>query len=42
MRNTHKILTGKPDRKRAFGRPRRIWEDITKMELSEIGFRVWI
>jgi hypothetical protein len=28
MRNGHKILIGKPGRKRSRGRPRREWEDI--------------
>jgi hypothetical protein len=36
MRNAHKILVGKPERKRPFGRPRRRWEDNIRMDLREI------
>jgi hypothetical protein len=35
MRKAYKILVGKPERKRALGRPRHIWEDIRK-DLREI------
>ena len=35
-RVVHKVLVGKPERKRPFGRPRRRWEDI-KMDLQEVG-----
>ena len=28
---------GKPERKRPLGRPRREWEDNTKMDLQELG-----
>jgi hypothetical protein len=37
MRNTYKILIGKPAGKRSLGRPRRRWEDNTKMDLMEMG-----
>jgi hypothetical protein len=30
-------LVGRPESKRPLGRPRRRWEDITKMEVREIG-----
>jgi hypothetical protein len=30
------FFVGKPDRKRPFGRPRRRWEDNTRMHLREI------
>ena len=31
------LLTGKPTGKRTLGRPRRRWEDNTRMDLEEIG-----
>jgi hypothetical protein len=37
-KNAYKILMGKPDRKRALGRPRRRWEDNIKMDLRETGW----
>jgi hypothetical protein len=36
MRNVHKILVGKPERKRPLGRPRNTWEINMKMVLMEI------
>ena len=33
----HKVLMGKPERKRPLGRPRRGWEDNIKMDLQEVG-----
>ena len=30
-------MLGKPEGKRPFGRPRRIWEDNIKMDLQEVG-----
>jgi hypothetical protein len=33
----YKVLVGKPKRKRPLGRPRRRWEDGTRMYLREIG-----
>jgi hypothetical protein len=35
IRNSYKILVGKPERKRPLGRPRRRWEDNIKMNLRE-------
>ena len=35
-RGVHKVLVGKPERKRPLGRPRRRWEDNIKMDL-EVG-----
>jgi hypothetical protein len=32
-----RILAGKPEGRRALGRPRRRWEDNIKMNLREIG-----
>ena len=36
-RGVHKVLVGKPEGKRPFGRPRRTWEDNIKMDLEEVG-----
>jgi hypothetical protein len=36
----HRVLVGKPEEKRPLGRPRRRWEDNTKMDLQEVGGRV--
>jgi hypothetical protein len=36
MRNVYKILVGKPERNRPFGRPRRRWEDNIKMDFTKI------
>jgi hypothetical protein len=38
VRNIYKILVGKPERKRPFGRPRHRFEDNIKMEVREIGW----
>ena len=35
-RGVHKVLVGKPEGKRALGRPRRRWEDNIKMDLQEV------
>jgi hypothetical protein len=37
MRNTCKILVGKPEGKRPLGRPRRRWEGNIKIGCSDIG-----
>jgi hypothetical protein len=42
MRNAYKILVGKPEGKRPLGRPRRRWEDVIRMDLREIGEKVWV
>jgi hypothetical protein len=34
VRNMYKILVGKPEGKRLFGRPRHRWEDNTKVDLK--------
>jgi hypothetical protein len=39
-RDAYRILVEKPEGKRSLGRPRRRWEDNTKMDLREIGW-VW-
>ena len=36
-RGVHKVLAGKPERKRPLGRPRRRWEDNIKMDLQQMG-----
>jgi len=36
-RGVHRVLVGKPERKRPLGRPRRRWEDDIKMDLQEVG-----
>jgi hypothetical protein len=33
----YSVLIGRPDGKRPLGRPRRRWEDNTKLDLREIG-----
>ena len=33
----HRVLVGKPERKRPLGRPRRRWESNIKMDLQEVG-----
>jgi hypothetical protein len=36
-RGVHRVLVGKPEGKRTLGRPRRRWEDNTKMDVYEVG-----
>jgi hypothetical protein len=36
-RGVHRVLVGKLEGKRPFGRPRRRWEDNIKMNLQEVG-----
>jgi hypothetical protein len=36
-RGVHRVLVGKPERKRPLGRPRRRWEDNIKMDPQEVG-----
>jgi hypothetical protein len=38
MRNTYKIVFGKPEGMRPLGRSKRRWEDNIKMNLKEIGW----
>jgi hypothetical protein len=44
IKNAYGVLTGKPEGKIPLGRPRRKWEDNTKMDLTEIvwGGMDWI
>jgi hypothetical protein len=37
-RNVYRVLMGKPEGKRPLGRPRCRWEDVIRMDLSEIGW----
>ena len=37
MRGVHKVWVRKPEGKRPLGRPRRRWEDNTKMYLEKVG-----
>jgi len=43
-RGVYRVLVGKPEGKRTLGRPRRSWEDNTKMDLQEAvsGGTDWI
>jgi hypothetical protein len=41
-RKLYKVLMGKPEGTRPLGRPRHRWEDGIRMDLREIGWRVWI
>ena len=36
-KGVHRVLVGKPEGKRPFGRPRYRWEDNIKMDLREVG-----
>ena len=40
----HRVLVRKPEGKRPLGRPRRRWEDNTKMDFQEVGggFEDWM
>jgi len=40
IRNAYKILVGKPEDKRPFGRPRCTWEGNIRMDLRRIGREV--
>jgi len=43
-RVVYRVLVGKPEGKRALGRPTRRWKGNIKMDLQEVGFRgmYWI
>jgi hypothetical protein len=36
-RGVHRVLVGKPERKRPLGRPRRRWVDNIKSDFQEVG-----
>jgi hypothetical protein len=42
--NVYRVFVGKPEVKRALGRPRRRWEDKIRMDLREISWECveWI
>jgi len=40
-RGVYSVLVGKPERKKPLGRPRHRWEDNIKMDLQEVGCRVY-
>ena len=43
MRNSYRVLVGKPEGKRQLVRPRPRWEDNSKMDLSEVEWGMdWI
>jgi hypothetical protein len=37
-RNVYRVLMGKPEGKKPFGRPRHRWEDGIRMDLRETGW----
>jgi hypothetical protein len=37
-RNAYRLLVGKPEGKRSFGRPRRRWVDNIRVDLGEMGW----
>jgi len=37
----YRVLVGKSEGKRPLGRPRHKWEDNIKIDLQEVGCRVW-
>jgi hypothetical protein len=41
-RKLYIVFVGKPKGKIPLGKPRRRWEDGNRMDLREIGWRVWI
>jgi hypothetical protein len=41
MGNAYKILVGNPEEKRPLGRHKYSWEDNIKMDIREIGGKVW-
>jgi hypothetical protein len=42
MRKAYKILVRKPEGMRPLGRPGHRWESNIRMDLREVGGRVWI
>jgi hypothetical protein len=40
-RSVYRVLMGKPEENRLLGRPRRRWNDNIKMDLNEVGCRLW-
>jgi hypothetical protein len=40
MKNSYKILVGKPEWKKPLGRPKRRWEDNIRIDHKEIGWDI--
>jgi hypothetical protein len=40
-KGVYTVLVGKHEGKRPQGRPRRRWKDNIKMDLQEVGCRIW-
>jgi hypothetical protein len=40
-RGAHRVLAGKPEGKRPFGRPRHRWEGNIKMDLQKVECMEW-
>jgi len=40
-RGVYRVLVGKPEGRRPFGRPKRRWGNIIKMDLQEVVCGVW-
>jgi hypothetical protein len=40
-KGVYSIMVGTPEGKRPLGRSRRRWDDNIKMNLQEVGWRVW-
>jgi hypothetical protein len=40
-RGACRVLVGKPDGKRPFGRPRRRCDDNVKIDFQQVGWRAW-
>jgi hypothetical protein len=40
-RGAYRNLVGRPEGRRALGRPRRRWEDNIKMDLQEVRWGAW-
>jgi hypothetical protein len=40
MRSVNRVLVRKPEGRRPLGRPRRRWDDNTKMDLQEVGWGI--
>jgi hypothetical protein len=36
-RDVFRVLVGRPEEKRSLGRPRRRWDDNSRMDLQEVG-----
>jgi hypothetical protein len=40
-RCAYRVLVGRPEGRRTFGRPRLRWEDNINMDLQEVGWGAW-